>query len=138
MADPIRICAYYMTDVVSSPEYVIERAQSKLSASSISFDTLVGTGLSGAVIVPRLAESLGVNWLLVRKRNDGSHSPQPCEGYLGRRWLFVDDLIDSGETLNRCRDIVARVAGLRRYATEHVGSYLYRDDLLEIAGNDID
>lgn len=59
------------------------------------FDTLVGVGVSGAVIVPILARLLGVDFAIVRKDNDGTHGWNKIEGVVGSKWLFVDDLISS-------------------------------------------
>lgn len=68
-----------------------------------SVDTLVGTGMSGTLIVPRLAERLGLAWGVVRKPGVSSHAGSTTfyEGQMGRRWAFVDDFICSGDTLFR-------------------------------------
>lgn len=73
-----------------------------------SVDTLVGTGMSGSLIVPRLAERLGLFWGVVRKPGVSSHagSSTKYEGQMGRRWAFVDDFISSGDTLFRVLDEV--------------------------------
>lgn len=71
-------------------------------------DTLVGTGMSGTLIVPRLAERLGLFWGVVRKPGVSSHagSTTRYEGQMGRRWAFVDDFISSGDTMFRVLDEV--------------------------------
>lgn len=66
----------------------------------LEYDTIVGTGLSGALVVPTLARELDKHWAIVRKE-DGSHSDNMIEGAVGRRWLFVDDFVDSGATVRR-------------------------------------
>lgn len=73
-----------------------------------SVDTLVGTGMSGTLIVPRLAERLGLFWGVVRKPGVSSHagSTTRYEGQMGRCWAFVDDFISSGDTLFRVLDEV--------------------------------
>lgn len=109
----------------------------KEDLSSVKFDTIVGTGLSGGLIVPRLAEALKVKWAIVRREGDSSHSPSKIEGYLGRRWLFVDDLIDSGVTYGRVKKVVREEAASTRvwndktedyaygWKTKHIGSWCY-------------
>lgn len=96
-------------------------ASAAIALHGIDFDTMVGTGLSGALVVPRLAEALGKRWMVVRKPNDGSHSAQRGEGMLGRRWVFVDDFISTGATYFR----VCKTIGDFPFDTAHVGSYLY-------------
>lgn len=64
-------------------------------------DTMVGTGMSGALIVPRLASRLGLFWGVVRKPGVSSHGISDYEGQMGRKWIIVDDFICSGETVIR-------------------------------------
>jgi hypothetical protein len=72
---------------------------------SITFDTLVCSGLSGLLIVPTLARELTVtlgkkvNLLIVRK--SGNTHGIPVEGRLGNEWLFVDDFTGIGTTIER-------------------------------------
>lgn len=135
--DSIRISAFYLEDVVERLDSLIERAQTRLAANPVDFDTLVGTGLSGALVVPRIADALGVNWLMARKPNDGTHSSKRVEGSIGRRWLFVDDLIDSGLTLKRAIAAVEAETASRKWRTSFVGSYLYLDGEFRDAGNSL-
>jgi adenine/guanine phosphoribosyltransferase-like PRPP-binding protein len=86
-------------------------------------DTFVGTGLSGALVVPTLARALGRHWAIVRKQ-DGSHSSRTVEGAIGERWLFIDDFIEGGATLRRVREAVTLYAP----GTEWVGSFEYEKD----------
>lgn len=91
------------------------------------FDTIVGTGLSGSLVLPSLARAFTrhfgrkISYLLVRKDNDGSHSFRELEGSIGTRWLFVDDLVETGSTLRRCiRKVASSVPD-----AELVGVFLY-------------
>lgn len=101
---------------------------------SVEFDTMVGTGLSGTLVVPTLARAFGTYWAIVRKENS-PHSSYLIEGEIGHKWLFVDDIIDSGSTLKRVKEAIAdevdRYNG-RYYrghsddfVTEYVGTYQY-------------
>lgn len=103
------------------------RKDARKALRGIEFDTIVGRGLSGALVIPRLADAFGCKWLMVRKPAEQSHSSWAVEGHLGRRWLFVDDLIDSGETYRIVKDSIAEQAAATRprWETEHVGAWLY-------------
>src|SRR4051812_16554608 len=95
---PLSLHGGYLGEAFSDPSVLIEEAKRTIKGK---YDTLVGTGLSGSLVIPLLARGLDCDWLIVRKENDGSHSTKPAEGRLGRRWLFVDDFIASGATLRR-------------------------------------
>lgn len=110
----------YMTHVHEPDWKILSQAASFLE--HVEYDTLIGTGLSGALVVPMIARDLGKHWAVVRKPNDGSHSPDRAEGTIGERWVFVDDLVASGTTRNRVIDTVKAITGGR---TQFVGSYLY-------------
>jgi hypothetical protein len=129
------IKAHYMERVYDLPALV---ADARRDLAGVEFDTLVGRGLSGALVIPRLADALGVKWLLVRKPEDGSHSGKKAEGELGRKWLFVDDLICTGSTLREVHAAVMLVARFGAYCqdggeyvqvthwrNEFVGAWLY-------------
>lgn len=106
----------------------------KTKHAPFEFDTLVGTGLSGALLLPKIANALKVDYLIVRKENDGSHSGNTAEGHLGNRWMFFDDLIDGANTFNRVYKAVNKIvekenqkSGWQRtiHKIEFVGAYLY-------------
>jgi len=103
---------------------VIEEATEDLE--QVNFDTLVGTGFSGAVVIPALALALGKDFLLIRKDNDDSHHGKgKLIGKLGRKWIFVDDFVSGGTTRNRVFDKVFEAARDSAHTTENVGAYLY-------------
>jgi hypothetical protein len=103
----------------------------------VDYDTLVGTGLSGALVVPYLARRLGKRALIIRKPGEGSHSSIKAEGTLGHRWIFVDDFISTGDTffrvLSTIKDIVRAYAD--EFETEHVGDLLYQQREYDHEGN---
>lgn len=119
----------YMEEAHNSNRVIAKAARRCLG--NVDFDTMVGTGLSGSLIIPRLAEMLKKNWLIVRKENDGTHSSRLAEGSLGERYIFVDDLIDSGATRKHVLATVKQViASHDRWALEphpckYVGDYYY-------------
>lgn len=101
----------------------------------VKFDTMVGTGLSGTLVVPTLARAFGTYWAIVRKENS-PHANGLIEGEIGQKWLFVDDFICSGATLERVRDVIKRTLATNRqydpimdlwvpFVSEYVGTYQY-------------
>ena len=100
-------------------DVIAEKARETLAG--VQFDTMVGTGLSGTLVVPSLARLLNVEcWAVVRKEST-PHSSVMIEGSIGYRWLFVDDFISSGATRRRVMDQVAWHVPRTTFA----GSYLY-------------
>lgn len=67
-----------------------------------TFDVLVGRGVSGTVMVSRLAPILGKRFIVTRKPAENSHTGYEYEGNVPTtdtfRWTFVDDFISSGAT----------------------------------------
>lgn len=87
------------------------------------YDTMIGTGLSGALVVPVMAKYFDKNWAIVRKPSDSNHAEYNIEGSIGPSWIFVDDFISSGATLVRVFE--AMEAHIEQYASliERYGSY---------------
>jgi hypothetical protein len=98
----------------------------------VDYDTMIGSGLSGALIIPILARALGKLWAIVRKPNDTQHTSALFEGSIGERWVFVDDFVSSGATRNRVKDAVQAIYDKRvsDYGTAtlpvYVGTYSYQ------------
>lgn len=90
-----------------------------------NFDTMVGTGLSGSLFIPPLAQILEKKYAIVRKSTENSHSGLPIEGDLGRKWIFVDDFTSSGATRSRVMAAIKRVCADTGWLSEYVGEYLY-------------
>jgi orotate phosphoribosyltransferase len=115
---------YYMDNAVFHLPDVIRLAQENLAG--VDFDTIVGTGLSGSIVVPALALAMEKKFLLIRKDGDDSHhgSGRPV-GELGLAWVFVDDFISTGRTRRR---VIEKVAGSLSYrnTTSMVGQYMYQ------------
>lgn len=115
---------YYMDDAVFNLGNVIETAQERLAG--VNFDTLVGTGFSGSIVVPSLALAMGKKFVLVRKDTDDSHhGGGRLLGDLGSRWIFVDDFVSSGRTRERVMDKLDLAARESEGPTEMVGQYMY-------------
>lgn len=117
----------YMDRAVTNLRGVIDEARHDLLG--VDFDTIVGTGFSGGLVIPALALELGVKFVLVRKESDDSHhGPGRLVGDLGERWIFVDDFTSSGATRRRVVEKVGEaVAGHWQgpFDTTYVGDYYY-------------
>ena len=120
---------YYMDAAVFSLPEVIETAEEQLA--DVDFDTMVGTGFSGSIVIPSLALVMGKKFVLIRKETDDSHHGKGrVVGELGNRWIFVDDFIGSGRTrkrvIQKIRDAVdeGQLWG-QSVTTEMVGQYTY-------------
>jgi adenine/guanine phosphoribosyltransferase-like PRPP-binding protein len=124
----IRPHAGYLKQALFEPEAIVQKAR-EVCLDVHTYDTLVGTGLSGALVAPLLAREFGKTFLIVRKDSDGSHSGNLCEGELGGSWVFVDDLIDSGSTLRRVRHVVGMLCGGYGHTSEYRGTFLYCDPM---------
>jgi len=94
-----------------------------------TFDTMIGTGLSGAMVIPSIARILNVRWALVRKPSESTHSPLPIEGEIGARWLFVDDFTITRATQRHVIGTVVQVCASTRF----IGTYMYQRDYFEPA-----
>lgn len=112
---------YYMDRALFNLSEVIETAQERLA--DVDFDTLVGTGFSGGVVIPALALAMGKKFVLIRKETDDSHHGKGLLlGELGQRWVFVDDFVSSGATRSRVINKINEEAPNR---STLVGQYMY-------------
>lgn len=116
---------WYMDEAVFNLAEVIETAKERLK--DVDFDTLVGTGFSGSIVIPSLALAMGKKFVLIRRDNDNSHhgKGRPV-GQLGERWIFVDDFVSSGATRQRVLTKVADWSREYDCTTEFVGQYTYQ------------
>lgn len=100
--------------------------QAKRRLADVDFDTIVGTGFSGGVVIPSLALAMGKKFVLIRKETDDSHHGQGrLLGELGDRWLFVDDFVSSGATRRRVVEKIAAACVVEDASTTFVGQYMY-------------
>lgn len=101
-----KFTAGYMDRAITDPEGIIEELREQ--TKDVEYDTIVGTGSSGTLIVPIVARALGKHYLIIRKKEEAqsSHSGVEFIGNLGKRWIFLDDFCSSGQTFRRVRDKV--------------------------------
>jgi orotate phosphoribosyltransferase len=115
---------YYMDNAVFNLSEVIETAKERLA--DVDFDTLVGTGFSGGIVIPALALAMGKKFVLIRKETDDSHHGRGrLLGEIGEKWIFVDDFVSSGRTRSRVIEKVTDAAEVADQDTEFVGQYMY-------------
>ena len=115
----------YLSDAFTEIASITEAVNEILTDIAPEIDTLVGTGVSGALVVPYIGRVLDVHWALVRKPTDGSHSDLLVEGTIGTCWVLVDDLIDTGETLKRVEEAIK--LDLYGWTTHCAGAIMYLD-----------
>ena len=119
-------CASYLVNALFDHKKNQAKAVKKLK--SVEFDTIVVTGVSGLTFGIPLAQKMKKHIAIVRKDKDGTHSHKSIEATVKRdnfgRWLFVDDLIDSGKTEKRVK---AKIKEHTDSNGTYVGSYLFDD-----------
>lgn len=118
----IQLHQQYMIEAFGDIEVIADKLRQQVNSDE--YDTIVGIGLSGALVIPRLANLLGKKWAIVRK-DDGTHSGNPIEGQIGRSWLFVDDLVASGRSREKVKAAVRRVTDNYGFKTNYIGTYQY-------------
>lgn len=124
----MRFRTYYMDQAVFRLPDVIETAKRNLA--KVDFDTMVGTGFSGSIVIPALALAMNKQFVLIRKETDDSHHGKGrMLGDLGKRWIFVDDFVSSGKTRERVIKKVAEALddALELQGCTMVGQYMYCD-----------
>jgi hypothetical protein len=134
---------YCLEEAFNDPDQLVLRFQHAIDGSDArdglrwdSFDGLVGTGFSGALVVPTLARATGKDFLILRKPGDQHHHGTAiAEGTLpdSGKWLFVDDGIGTGKTYTRARYGVNRLALTAGIPDKFAGAYLYGHDNLHPA-----
>ena len=67
----------------------------QLTPHTDKFDAIAVCGASGMLIGSVVADKLGKNIILVRKKSDKNHSAYKVEGPKDGRYLVLDDLIET-------------------------------------------
>ena len=100
---------------------IIIKAVCDLRKISDEFDSIACCGTSGLMVVPQIAELLNKNIILVRKKNDKCYSDFTIEGVRPFRYIIIDDLICSGNTVRH----ITRSIEDEYVKTKCVGLYCY-------------
>lgn len=99
--------ATYSSRMIDDPVGIAEELRASAREQGIKFDTIVGRGSSGMLIVPLVARILRKKWFIVRKDEEvNSSHDSSCKwmGELGKRWIFLDDFCSSGATFRAVRN----------------------------------
>lgn len=89
-----------------------------------NFDSIACCGISGLMVVPQIAEILNKNIVIIRKPDEKRYSDFWIEGVAPFRYVIVDDLICSGNTVKWIKQTIyednpkARCVGLYCYLPE--------------------
>ena len=85
------------------------------------FDSIAASGTSGLVVAAPVSVLTGIPLVIVRRKNDGSHSGRTLENPadMGKRVLFLDDFVSMGRT----RAWVTH--NVRAHKADVVGQYMY-------------
>jgi orotate phosphoribosyltransferase len=103
---------------------IIIKAVCDLRKIDDQFDSIACCGVSGLMVVPQIAELLNKNIVIVRKPDEKRYSNFFIEGVSPFRYVVVDDLICSGNTLKWIKNTIyednpqARCVGLYCYMPE--------------------
>lgn len=95
------------------------------------FDTIVCCGISGCLVVPQVAEIINKHILVVRKPKEQCYSEFSTEGVAPHRYIILDDLICSGNTVKHIKKTIkneypiAKCIGIYCYLPQECA---YRDD----------
>lgn len=100
---------------------IIIKAVCDLRKISDSFDSIACCGVSGMMVVPQIAELLNKHIVVVRKEGEKCYSEFRTEGVAPFRYIIVDDLICSGDTLKHIKKVLKEE--YRR--SECIGVYCY-------------
>ena len=73
--------------------------------SKYKFDGIACSGVSGLMLVPQLCEKLDKNIIVVRKIKETRYSPFDYEGVPPKKYIIVDDLVSSGNTVQRILEL---------------------------------
>lgn len=113
---------YNLDDLQDTVNKTVKRLTEHIS----EFDSIVVRGNSGILVGAPVSLLINKPIVVIRKGSEKSHDHNPVINInsLGRRWLFLDDIIDSGKTLKTCKSQITKNA----WNTSWVGSYLYSHD----------
>lgn len=85
---------------------IIIKAVCDLRKIKDQFDSIACCGVSGLMVVPQIAELLDKHIIVVRKAGEKCYSEFRTEGVAPFRYVILDDLICSGDTINRITSVI--------------------------------
>ena len=111
---------------------IIMSSYAYLKQLTFEYDSIVCCGASGLMVVPQIAEILNKNIVVVRKHNDSGYSKFTVEGVASKKYIIVDDLICSGDTIQHI------LKSIKEESSQSVccGVYCYMKDMCAYRKND--
>lgn len=100
---------------------IVAKCVESLSKIKNQFDTICCCGISGLLVSPYVAEKLDKNLLIIRKEQESRYSPFQYEGVIPSKFVILDDLICSGETVSCILNTIKEECP----SAECVGIYCY-------------
>lgn len=99
----------YSVDTSRLPRTVDRIVKALKNFGLDKFDAIAFRGMSGAIVSGCVALSINKSLIMVRKPGDKTHSGLKVEGdYNAKRYVIVDDLISSGDTVREMIDAIRR------------------------------
>ncbi len=98
--EPQYKCASWLSHFIDprKAKVIVEKAVRILR--QYEFEAIAFRGVSGALIAPLIAMEMGKSLIVVRKSSESAHSRCMVEGDCAvKRFVIVDDFIDSGDTV---------------------------------------
>lgn len=119
--------SYCATAFAETADELIHNAEMQLIGQQIDFDSMVGIGNSGLLVMPILARHFKVPFFAMRKAGSSHHnSKQPYgDGKIGKRWIMIDDVSITGNSIKVVKDTINKISAENDFTTEYVGTYLY-------------
>lgn len=131
------MCCSHLKPLLDPVErkYTIDKCILDLKAHVDKFDAIAVMGYSMAFIAPCVADALHKHLILVRKPNEFSHSNYAVEGTMCKKYIIIDDLVCSGETIETIKQKMgdffycnAKLVGIYLYQPQH-SSYRTHDSV---------
>lgn len=96
------------------------------------FDSIVCSGTSGLLVVPQIAEILDKHIVVIRKPSEKRYSIFEIEGVTPHRYIIVDDLVCSGNTVK----LINKTLHNECPRSKCVGAYFYMPHECAYAGEE--
>lgn len=114
---------YFSRYAIMDPQGTVTMARKRLKG--VDFDTFVVTGDSGLAVGVLLAWKMGKSLVVIRKPGAQCHDWENFYGEIGSRWLFLDDLVETGDTRTRVIKDMSKIIRDHEISTVYVGQYEY-------------
>lgn len=119
----ISVVPLFLERVRSNPDKLVQAMAE--ATKGVDYDTMVTSGMSGALVIPTLADKLGKKWAIVRK-SDMRHAEGEIIGQIGHKWMFVDDFTGEGKNRDLCKQAIRDMSYETHFYPEYVGTYVYQ------------